>query len=183
MENIPALLIRTCKGPKRAFHSWANLATESNERRSSSITFKNKINKKHKKMQIYERERERERENWIEQDLNIERESQSCSGKRPLVLPIEDQLVSSLSVPDSHDDMCPCLRQLPSGFTANAAGGAGDYAGEIVEAGRQRHRVVQVACRDPLEQHFVYQIHPTSQPFYPSQTLFLLLLPLRCHRN
>ena len=61
MENIPALLIRTCKGPKRAFHSWANLATESNERRSSSITFKNKINKKHKRMQIYERERERER--------------------------------------------------------------------------------------------------------------------------
>jgi hypothetical protein len=40
IENIPALLIRTCKGPIRAFHASANLATESNERRSSSITFK-----------------------------------------------------------------------------------------------------------------------------------------------
>ena len=38
MENIPALLIRTCRGPERAFHASANLTTESNERRSTSMT-------------------------------------------------------------------------------------------------------------------------------------------------
>ena len=42
IENIPALLIRTCKGPEREFHDSANLATESKDRRSSSITYKNK---------------------------------------------------------------------------------------------------------------------------------------------
>ena len=40
MENIPALFIRTCKGADRAFHASQNLATESKERRSSSITLK-----------------------------------------------------------------------------------------------------------------------------------------------
>jgi hypothetical protein len=37
MEKMPALLIRTCKGAARAFQASANLATESNERRSTSI--------------------------------------------------------------------------------------------------------------------------------------------------
>jgi len=44
MENIPALLIRTCKGPIRAFHASANLETDSKDKRSSSITFKNHHN-------------------------------------------------------------------------------------------------------------------------------------------
>jgi len=39
MEKIPALLMRTCKGAERAFHASANLTTESNERRSTCITF------------------------------------------------------------------------------------------------------------------------------------------------
>jgi len=38
MEKMPALLMRTCKGVARAFQASANLATESNERRSTSIT-------------------------------------------------------------------------------------------------------------------------------------------------
>jgi len=41
MEKIPALLMRTCKGAERAFHASANLTTESNERRSTCITFIN----------------------------------------------------------------------------------------------------------------------------------------------
>lgn len=65
----------------------------------------------------------------------------------------------------------------PGDFAADTAGGAGDNAGEIV-GGRQRQRVLQVAGNNPLEQHFVYQIHPPSQPFNPSQRLFLPLLLL-----
>uniref|UniRef100_A0A7C8Z1H3 Uncharacterized protein n=1 Tax=Opuntia streptacantha TaxID=393608 RepID=A0A7C8Z1H3_OPUST len=38
MENIPALFINTCRGPDREFHASANRATESKDRRSSSIT-------------------------------------------------------------------------------------------------------------------------------------------------
>nr|AFK45968.1 unknown [Medicago truncatula] len=38
MEKMPALLMRACKGVARAFQASANLATESNERRSTSIT-------------------------------------------------------------------------------------------------------------------------------------------------
>ena len=39
MENMPALLISACKGPNRALYASANLTTDSNDRRSSSITF------------------------------------------------------------------------------------------------------------------------------------------------
>ena len=60
----------------------------------------------------------------------------------------------------------------PSGFTANAAGGASDDASEVVD-GRKRERVLQMRGRDPLEENLPENAAPSSHPLHPSQTLLL----------
>lgn len=141
MENMPALLIRTCKGDNRAFHRLQNPTTESRERRSSSIALSNR--NKHSLWLISEKCIDSYQtilvplhSFWLhivdqalvpsKHMLNIDvillcddhirlyLEIKRDAFTRPLLLPLLNQLMSCFSIPHRHNNTSTSFCKLPT---------------------------------------------------------------------